>query len=750
MYEQIQITKFVQTLTVVRSLSIVIIKKVPQQKRVFLFLLVFGLSYSAGVISAPLEDISLSAESDRVVATIRLSGPVANVRYSPAKKGITLDILLDKLPDGLATEEWHDNEVLKSPPSSQIPSFTVKTNLKNIQPKLIIQFSREAEYTVQMGRDARSIVVGIKIDKVLPKLEGNLLLLPEIKPLSAPASDINKKAATLMLEGRNALAAADNFAAVDAFNRLLLLPPNDYTQDGQEWVGVARERAGQRDKAKLEYELYLKLYTSGAGVTQVKTRLAQLGSQVSTSPPSASVIAEQKTLKKQVSQTLTYGSLSMHYYRGASKIETVDTVSQFNSPLTQSTFSAVDQSSMLTSVDLTQRFISEQYDNRIVFRDTGYSNFLPGQTSKNRLNSAYFEVKNRVSDYSARLGRQSATGGGVLGRFDGASAGVGVTSSIRVNAVAGQLSDYTVGEKPVFYGVSADMGAVTVYAINQTIEGVLDRRAVGTEIRYFDPTKTAFSMFDYDTSYSVLNIAMFQGTFSATPERIYNLLLDHRRAPYMSTRNALMGASTAYLKDLLNDPFFPLTEDELRALAVARTGASNLAQFGVMQQVSQKWQIGGDIRVSNFDGLPASGTTDPATQLPTIAGVMPETPGTGNEWAISPQLIGNNLFSSRDVTVFSMSYISSPLYKGQSFYVYSRVNLTDKWTLDSSLQLYRQNYDSGTLMTRIMPMLRTAYQIRQSLSFDMDAGIEMSHTETATQTSDGQRQFFSLGFRWDF
>jgi hypothetical protein len=182
MYEQIQITKFVQTLTVVRSLSIVIIKKVPQQKRVFLFLLVFGLSYSAGVISAPLEDISLSAESDRVVATIRLSGPVANVRYSPAKKGITLDILLDKLPDGLATEEWHDNEVLKSPPSSQIPSFTVKTNLKNIQPKLIIQFSREAEYTVQMGRDARSIVVGIKIDKVLPKLEGNLLLLPEIKP----------------------------------------------------------------------------------------------------------------------------------------------------------------------------------------------------------------------------------------------------------------------------------------------------------------------------------------------------------------------------------------------------------------------------------------------------------------------------------------------------------------------------------------------------------------------------------------
>jgi hypothetical protein len=722
----------------------VINNKVPHKKRVFFLPLIFAWFISTCVIAAPLEDISLSTETGRVVATIRLSGPVANVRYSPPNQGKSLDILLDKLPSGLATEEWLDNEVRTSPPSSLIPSFTVKTNLKNIQPKLIIEFSREAEYTVHMGRDGRSIVIGIKIDKALPKFEGNLPVLPEVKPLSATATDINKKAAAFMLQGRNALAASDSFAAVDALNKLLLLPPNDYTQDGQEWVGVARERAGQRDKAKLEYELYLKLYTSGAGVEQVKSRLARLGSQIFAPPPS--VTAEQKAARTKPSQTLSYGSLSMHYYRGASKIDTYDTVSQFGSPLTQSTFSAVDQSALLTSVDLTERFISEKYDNRIVFRDTGYTNFLPGQTSKNRLNSAYFEIKNRESDYSTRLGRQSATGGGVLGRFDGASVGFGLTSSIRFNAVAGQLSDYTVGSKPVFYGASMDMGPVTVYAIKQTVDDILDRQAVGTELRYFDTTKTAFAVLDYDTSYSVLNVAMFQGSYSVTPERTFNLLLDHRRAPYMSTRNALMGASTAYLTDLLQF----MTEDELRTLAAARTGASKLALFGMTQQVSQKWQLGGDIRVSSYDGLPASGTIDPATQLPTITGVLSEMPGTGNELALSPQLIGNNLFSSRDVTVFSLSFMSSPIYKGQSFYVYSRANVTDKWSLDASLQLYRQNYESGTLMTRVMPMLRTAYQIRQSLSIDMDAGIEMSHTETATQISDGKRQFFSLGFRWDF
>lgn len=726
-----------------RSLRIVSINKIPNSKRVLLKLIALTWFFTANAFAQLLEDISLQTETNRVVAMIRLNSQVHNVRYSPAKKGTTLSILLDQLPAGSAPEEWLDNEALKSPPSSLIPSFTVKLNLKDVQPKLNIEFSREAEYTVSLGSDNRSILIGIKIDTDLPITVGGLPYLPEVLPrpyskiIPAPAdavtaSNINKQAAELMLLGRNALAAADNFAAIDAFNRLLLLPPNDYTQDGQEWIGVARERAGQQDKAKVEYELYLKLYNSGEDFERVKIRLARLGAKPS--QPAASI--ERRTPKRPVKQTIAYGSLSMHYYQGATKI---DTVVPFNNELSQSTFSAVDQSALLTSVDVTERFISEEYDNRIVFRDTAYSNFLPGKAGKNRLNSAYFEVKNRLSDYSARIGRQSSSGGGVMGRFDGATAGFAASPSLRVNAVAGQLSDFTLGSKPVFYGASMDMGPVTLYAINQTIDGKLDRTAIGTELRYFETSRTAFVLLDYDTSYSTLNTAMFQGTLSASSERTYNLLLDHRRAPYMSTRNALNGATTTSVEELLQT----MSEDELRALAVTRTGTANLAQIGITQQMSQRWQLGGDIRVSSYDGLPASGTT-------ALTGVLPETPGTGNEWTITPQLIGSNLFSSRDVTVLSLSYIASPLYKGQSFYVYSRANLTDKWSLDAALQLYRQNYESGMLMTRVMPMLRTAYQIRQTLNFDLEAGLEKNHTEIVDQSSDVQRQFFSLGFRLDF
>jgi hypothetical protein len=243
---------------------------------------------------------------------------------------------------------------------------------------------------------------------------------------------------------------------------------------------------------------------------------------------------------------------------------------------------------------------------------------------------------------------------------------------------------------------------------------------------------------------------MLQGTFTPVPERTFNYFLDHRRTPYLSTRNALNGALTTSLTDLLQF----MSEEEVRALAADRTGTSDLMQLGVLQQISPKWQIGGDIRLSRYGGLPASGTAiiDPNVPdpIPTITGLLPETPDSGNEWAFSPQFIGTNLYSGSDVTVFSFSYITSPLYKGQSMYIYSRANFAEKWALDGSVQVYRQNFDSGTLMTRVMPTIRVAYQMRQALSLDMDAGIEMSHTESGTQISDGQRQFFSVGFRFDF
>ena len=704
-------------------------------------------TFSACVSAQPLEEINLQAEADTVIATISLSGTVSNVHHSPANKGLILEILLDIQHEGSANDSWVDNDVRKSPPSTLIPSFTIKTNLKNLQPKLVIEFSREAEYTVSKGSDGRSILVSIKIDKTEAGDVSALADLPEIRPLPEaalpPATDPdetlikfnrenNQQAQALMIFGRKNLAGYYYLTAVDTFNQLLLLPQNDYTQDAQEWIGVARERAGQLGKARQEYESYLQLYPKGIAYERVKIRLSKLGSNA----VQPSVAAARSPVKKQENQTQAFGSLSMYYYTGASKI---DTVSTFGNTLNQSTFSAIDQSALITSADATARFTSEEFDNRIVFRDTAYSNFLPGQTGKNKLNAAYIDVKNKLSGYSARLGRQTSNGGGVLGRYDGATVGLATNSSARVNLVAGQLSDYTLGSKPEFFGTSLDMGLFTLYAINQTVDGVLDRRAVGTEIHYFQPTRTAFAVFDYDISYALINTAMFQGTISPSAETTYNLLLDHRKSPYVSTRNALYGSMATSVQELLQI----MSENELRALAAARTGSTNLAQLGVSQQVSEKLQVAGDVRVSNFEGLPASGTT-------LLSGQLAEVPSTDNEWATSIQLIGNSLLSDREVSVLSLSYIKNPMYRGLSAYIYDQRILNEKWSLNISLQLYKQETDTGTTSTRVMPNLRVSYQMRQQLNLELEAGIEASHSDSVLQSSEIRRQFLSFGFRWDF
>jgi len=51
-----------------------------------------------------------------------------------------------------------------------------------------------------------------------------------------------------------------------------------------------------------------------------------------------------------------------------------------------------------------------------------------------------------------------------------------------------------------FVGASVDSGAFSFYGINQTVDGILDRRALGTEWRYFEGKDTAYALLDYDAA----------------------------------------------------------------------------------------------------------------------------------------------------------------------------------------------------------------------------------------------------------
>lgn len=691
--------------------------------------------------AAPLDEVTLQQQGEVVQATIKMTTPIHFVRYVPGEKSRIVEIYYERIPSSDKNEVWQDKEVRNSPATALTPAFSVTTRDQATQPKLVVEFANEVNFSVNAGSDSRSFIVTIKPEKTDAAQVVELPLLPTVLPPvaekaatpavegAATAAENNQEGYKLMLAGRDALSAKDYSAATEAFNKLLLLPPNQYSQDAQEWVGVSRERGGQTAKAKAEYELYLKLYTSGQGPVRVKQRLAGLVL------PTATV--KMDTAPKKIEpRSFVQGGISSRYYYGKSDIEATY---QFNNATETTKLSLQDQSSLITNVDASGRYINETYDNRIVVRDVHTKNLLSGQTDRNRLNSAYMEVKNREADYSLRVGRQSSNGGGVMGRFDGVAAGYGSVQDYRVNGVVGQLVDFTSTTQPTFYGLSADSGPVSAYLINQTIEGVQDRQAVGAEYRYFEDAKTLYAMIDYDFYFSLLNTATLSGSYGVEATgTTFNLMADYRKN--VSTRNALNGAATTLVKDLLA----AMSDAQLKQLALDRTGSSTYSQLGVTQKLNDTWQVGADIKLSQSSGMPASGTT-------TLQGVLAATPDTGLEKTVTGQLIASNLYSDADITSIGGSYITSGYVQGaQSLFVYNRTSLDKELYFDTSWNFYRQSDNYGGSMTRNMPMVRVSYQVQQSLNLDADVGVELSTSAGTYQTTTTQRVFGSVGFRWDF
>ena len=223
--------------------------------------------------------------------------------------------------------------------------------------------------------------------------------------------------------------------------------------------------------------------------------------------------------------------------------------------------------------------------------------------------------------------------------------------------------------------------------------------------------------------------------------------------------NALNGAITNSVKDLLTT----MSEAQLKQLALDRSFTSSYAQFGVTQKLNETWQLGGDIRLAKTSGMPASGSlVDSVTGTicyvisqtcvnPTLAGYVNATPETGLEKTVSAQLIGTNLFTASDLTTIGTSYITSDyIQNGQTLFVYNRAVISHDYSLDTSWNYYHQTDNLGGSLSRHMPMLHGAYQVRRNLSLDADLGFELSTTTGPTLVSTNKRIFTDFGFRWNF
>ncbi len=560
---------------------------------------------------------------------------------------------------------------------------------------------------------------------------------PELIP-SLPALP-QERLNSLMEEARQAMAGGDYARAIQIYTKVLQHVDTGEHQDAQEFLGLARERNGQLAHAKLAYEQYLAQYPDGPGAERVRQRLA--GITTARMAPKGKLRSAERGQEEPAWDV--YGSFSQYYRRDSSHIVTEDT----STPITaRDSETRVNLSSLSTDLDITGRRRGGPLEIQSRFTGGYEHDFLDegeGSGDISRVSSLYVDLQDGTNGVGGRLGRQTLSTSGVLGRFDGALLSYQWLPKVKLNAVSGfpvDSSKDSPDTERLFYGLSADFGTFAnawdfnAFIIEQQIDSITDRRAIGGEARYFDPVKSLLTFVDYDISYSALNTFLMLGNWNLPYQVTMNATIDYRKSPILTTRNAIQGQGVETLEDLRK----LFTDDEIRQLAEDRTADSYSYTLGLNRPLNDRFQISGDVTLSKFGDTPASGGVEAL-------------PSTDLEAFYNLQLIGNNLLKEGDIAIFSLRYADTTTAKITSVAVNERYPLTNAWRVNPRLRIdYRQNENTSTDQWTGAPSILMDYLWRKRYRFELETGGEWSTRELLAGNEDAKSYYVYVGYRADF
>jgi hypothetical protein len=432
------------------------------------------------------------------------------------------------------------------------------------------------------------------------------------------------------------------------------------------------------------------------------------------------------------------GSVAQYYYRYDSL--------RSSDPLKQNyNLHEVFQNEVLSSGDITLRGENEFYETQLrasLFNEKGFGD--QSNINATNIGTLYVDGKIKSNGLSSRLGRQSKSTGGVFGRFDGALLGWELNKDIKLQAYGGSpvyrrdvkpFSDkrYFIGAS-VDYEFPGDKWAGALYAMAQDVGEIIDRRALGAELRYTDKDISVYAASDFDAFYREFNNAYLNMNWRPREGTSLYGSIDFRRVPFLVTSNALMGQAEDDLQSLV-DIF---GEDTVYELAVDRTATAKTANLGVSQQITKDWQVSLDGTVADYSGTPASGGVD-------------EIPDPGIEFYTSLQASGSNVFLTDDTLNLGLRYSrsdSSNFYMADAYY---RFLLTENWRLSPRLRVsMRDSRTSEQIQYLISASVANRYKINKNWSFETEAGMRWEDVVTPLTDTRSINLQATAGYRYEF
>lgn len=551
---------------------------------------------------------------------------------------------------------------------------------------------------------------------------------------STTAAPRDMDLASLMSDARRAMTAGELAKAVQIYTKVLQQPESPWHPQAQEFLALARERNGQLAHAKAEYERYLDRYPDNEDAARVRQRLAALISRSAASGgPDASggtAAAAMAAAPRPARHPWTVRSFVTQYYR-----RDVNQVNENNE--------VIAQSALYSDINLDARRRGERFDLSTRISGGYRYDFLgedDGSGNDFRLSYAYADLADARIGLSGRLGRQSRNSGGVLGRFDGVNLTYHLTEHIRVETVAGKpvnsVSD-GVDDARTFYGLSSNVATfgekldLGVFLLQQDVETMTDRQAVGTEMRYFDERRSLWAMVDYDTAFDELGSLFVQGSLRLPSETTLSAVVDRRRSPFLSASNALIGQPVSDFDALLQ----MFTEEEIRQLALDRAAKATTLTLGVSHPVSPKLQI----NVNASESMLAS--------TPDSAGIS-GTPESTYLY-VSTDLIASSLLTEGDVSIIGVRYADSEMTQTWSLNLDARFPIGSHFRVNPRVQVSRRDIVSdGSIEWSYTPGLRLQYRKDRRFRIDVETGLLSSSRKLSTVQQDRKAWFVNLGYQF--
>ena len=741
-----------------------------------IFLLLPGLAVAGDI----LKDVEYQTDDDFIHIRVLFGTEVDYIKHFPSSRGKITQIQIKLKGEKFDKKSQKRRETIE--PDANAPGVIRDVIYEgNVRggPYLVLRFSSVVRFVLKKEKNSRLLTVSIDRKELESVEQAEVEKAAE----KTPSVEENSRADQLMAEGRKFLTKGENGDAILSFSEILSLPANKHTQDAKEYLGLARERSGQLDMAKNQYTEYLKLYPKTPKTNTVRQRLMTLNARLD------QMERQLKEGKRQQQAKVTgrlpgelFGRVAQLGYLAALKTDDAQP--------------ELAQARVLSFLDVTRRWRDEDKDARLSFSGSNDADFQEGASrtfgsaqddvedeplkgigleQETRIRAAFAEYKGRKNKIHAVFGRQSVNSGGVLGRFDGMLLGYEVKKNISVYGVAGAPVDYQdhnkiqvnkpmAGGRVDFNKLNENWKA-SLYGIQQEVDGLLERRAIGGDVRYFFDKRIFYSLLDYDVSYKTVNFFTSHFGWQVNDKTKFDMHVDRRRSPVMLTSNALRGLGAEVdeqLKSILTIDQLQavLTEEQIRQRARDYTGHSELATMGLNRELATDLSMIANLTISRYD-LGKAQQEDALKEGELSVEEQKEilfNPFNNKNRDITAalQLVKRNFFKPRDIILAGARVSDSPNNRRFSANATFRTPIKDKWWLDLRGRLmYTQQFDNPDTENdetgnsiRISPTVRTEYRLTKKMTFEMEGGADVNRSTPSTGNLGWY--FFNAGYRYLF